>query len=47
MTQLAGVFSTMTIQLQPIPVSDKAAVVLRRTGHFLWERMAKGTHQVQ
>ncbi len=46
MRQLAGVFSTVPTQLQPVRVSDRAAEVLRRTSCFLWERMAMGTHQV-
>ncbi len=46
MRQLAGVLPTVTNQLQPIPVSDRAAEILRRTGHFLSERMPKGTHHV-
>ncbi len=46
MRQLAGVLPTATTQLQPIPVSDRAAEILLRTGHLLSERMAKGTHHV-
>ncbi len=46
MRQLAGVLPTVTTQLQPIPVSDRAAEILRRTGHLLSERLAKGTHHV-
>ncbi len=46
MRQLAGVLPTVTTQLQPIPVSDRAAEILRRTGHLLSERVAKGTHHV-
>ncbi len=46
MRQLAGVLPTVTTQLQPIPVSNRAVEILRRTGHLLSECMAKGTHHV-
>ncbi len=35
MRQLAGALPTVTTQLQPIPVSDRAAEILRRPGHLL------------
>ncbi len=40
--QLAGILPTVTTQLQPIPASDRAAEILRRTSHFFVRAHGQG-----